>query len=61
VLVLSRKERQWIDGGRIKVYVVQIFGGKVRLGFEAPKEVTVHRGGVAEAIRKAEETAEEVT
>ena len=44
MLVLSRKtnERIMIDG-RITIVVVEIRGGKVRLGIEAPPEVKVHR------------------
>jgi carbon storage regulator len=44
MLVLSRKENECIViDGRIKVTVVEIKGGKIKLGIEAPKEVGVWR------------------
>jgi len=47
MLIFSRKkhEKVVIDGG-IEVVVIEIRGDKVRLGFKAPKEVTVDRGEV---------------
>ena len=44
MLVLSRRigERLVIDG-RITVTVIDIRGGQIRLGIEAPKEVPVWR------------------
>lgn len=38
----------------VTIVVVEIRGGKVRLGVEAPKEVPVHRLEVLEAIRREE-------
>jgi carbon storage regulator len=35
--------------------VIEIRGDKVRLGIDAPKEVTVHREEVYEAIRKEQQ------
>lgn len=53
MLVLSRKKNEGIEiGGDVKVIVVEIRGDKVRLGIEAPKEVSVHRSEVGEAIRR---------
>ena len=44
MLVLSRKERESvIVGNDVRVTVVAIRGDKVRLGFEAPSSVAVHR------------------
>lgn len=44
MLVLSRKEDQVIViDGRIRVTVVEIRGNQVRLGIEAPKDVTIFR------------------
>ncbi len=44
MLVLSRKKDESIViGDNIIVTVVEIHGDRVRLGFVAPKEVTIHR------------------
>ncbi len=54
MLVLARmRDESIVIGDGIKVTVVDIRGGKVRLGIEAPKDVPVHREEVAEAIKKA--------
>jgi carbon storage regulator len=53
VLVLSRKRNEKIViGDRITVVVLDIHGEQVQLGIEAPREITVHRHEVYEAIRK---------
>ncbi len=52
ILVLSRKKcESIIIGDNITIVVVEIRGDKVRLGIEAPKEITVHRNEVYEAIQ----------
>ena len=54
MLVLTRKKNESIViRDDIVVMVVEIQGDKVRLGIEAPKEVTVHRREVYEAIDRA--------
>jgi len=59
MLVLSRKENESIViGDDVFVVVGQIRRDKVRLGIEAPKEVTVHRREVYEAIKRSEEQQE---
>jgi carbon storage regulator len=52
MLVLSRKKNESIIiNDHIVVTVVEIRGDKVRLGIDAPKDVTVHRREVYEAIQ----------
>jgi len=51
MLVLSRKKNESvIIHDNITVTVIEIRGDKVRLGIEAPKDVSVHRQEVYEAI-----------
>ena len=51
MLVLSRKkDESIIISDHITITVVEIRGDKVRLGIEAPKDVSVHRREVYEAI-----------
>ena len=63
MLVLSRKkDEKIIIGDNISIMVVEIRGDKVRLGIDAPKEVSVHRREVYEAIqRKTNEESAEVS
>lgn len=51
MLILSRRkdESVVIDGG-IKIMVVEIRENSVRLGIDAPKDVTVHRSEVQDEI-----------
>jgi len=52
MLILSRKcNEQIVIGENIVVTVVAIRGGNVRLGIDAPKDVTVHREEVFRAIQ----------
>jgi carbon storage regulator len=60
MLVLSRKKNeQIVIGGDITIVIVEIRGDKVRLGIEAPKEVTVHRREVFDQIAKEKANGEE--
>ena len=53
MLVVSRKKNESIIiDNQISIMVVEIRGDKVRLGIEAPKEITVHRHEVQEAINR---------
>lgn len=57
MLVLWRKENETIvlDDGVITIHVLGIVGNKVRLGVDAPREISAHRG---EAWRKRQREAE---
>ena len=58
MLVLARERDQTIMiGDGIQVTVVDIRGDKVRLGISAPRDVSVHRKEVYEAIRKSNHDA----
>src|SRR5206468_3429066 len=60
MLVLSRKkDESIIINDHIRVTVVEIRGDKVRLGIDAPKDVTVHRKEVYEAIQSQLKAHEE--
>jgi len=51
MLVLTRKLGEVIKiGDRIKVVVVSIEGGSVKLGVEAPEEIAVHRQEIYDRI-----------
>lgn len=53
MLVLSRKDSETVViDNKITVVVVEIRGDKVRLGFDAPQNVSVHRGEVQAAINR---------
>ena len=55
MLVLSRKKNQVIRiNNDISIIVVDIRGDKVRLGFDAPKDVPIHRKEVYDAIHRDE-------
>ena len=55
MLVLSRKKGESIViNDNIVVTVVDIRGDKVRLGFDAPKDIPIHRQEVYDAIRRSE-------
>ena len=55
MLMLSRKKNESIViNDNIVVMVIEIRGDKVRLGFDAPKDVRIHRREVYDAIRRSE-------
>lgn len=52
MLVLSRKiNESIIIGDNVEVTVVEVNGRNVKIGIAAPKDVSVHRKEVYEAIR----------
>ncbi len=58
MLVLSRQRDETIMiGDNIEITVVDIRGDKVRLGINAPSDVTVHRKEVWEAIQRENRAA----
>jgi carbon storage regulator len=62
MLVLTRKKNErLVVNDNIVITVVDIRGDKVRLGFDAPTEVPIHRQEVHDAIKRkaAEEAAAE--
>jgi len=64
MLVLARKRNeQIVIGDNIVITVVDIQGDKVRLGFEAPNDVAIHRKEIYERIQheKQQETDEKPT
>lgn len=53
MLVLSRKKDEAIViGDNIRIVIVEVRGDKVRIGIEAPKDVSVHRKEIYEAIQR---------
>lgn len=61
MLVLSRQRDETIMiGDEVEVTVVDIRGDKVRLGISAPRQVTVHRKEVYDAIKRENQAAAQV-
>ncbi len=51
MLVLSRnKEESVIIDNKIEVVIVDVRGDKVRLGIDAPRDISIHRKEIQEAI-----------
>lgn len=60
MLVLSRKkDEKIVIGDNITLMVIEIRGDKVRLGIDAPRDVTVHREEIYEAIKREATDVEE--
>lgn len=56
MLVLSRqKDESIIIGDDIEITIVDVRGDKVRLGINAPRDISVHRKEVYDAIQKEKE------
>jgi carbon storage regulator len=53
MLVLSRQSDETIIiGDNIRVTIVEVRGDKVRIGIDAPRDVSVHRQEIYDAIRR---------
>jgi len=53
MLVLSRqRDESIIIGDNVQITIVDIRGDKVRLGIEAPADISVHRKEVFDAIQR---------
>ncbi len=62
MLVLTRRQdEQIVIGGDIVVTVVEVKGNMVRLGFNAPPQVSIHRREVHEEITRANRLAASVS
>ncbi|MDH4261994.1 MAG: carbon storage regulator CsrA [Spirochaetia bacterium] len=58
MLVLSRKTNESIIiGENIEILIVEIKGDQVKLGINAPKDVTLYRGEIYDAIQKENKEA----
>ena len=62
MLILSRKlgESIIIDD-RIEVKVLEIVDGKIKIGIEAPKDVTIHRKEVYDEIKNENKKASDIS
>ncbi len=62
MLVLTRSvgQRLIINEGEIKLNVLEIKGNQVRIGVDAPRNITVHREEIYERIKAETEVPEEV-
>ncbi len=58
MLIVTRKEGEVVVvNDTIEVVLVSIEGGQVRLGFNAPRDVRIHRKEVYDRIRSANQEA----
>jgi carbon storage regulator len=59
MLVLSRKARQRIViGENIELVVLAVTGDRVKLGFDAPSNVTIHREEIHQRIQSESPTGD---
>lgn len=60
MLVLSRqKDESIMIGDDVEITIVDVRGDKVRLGINAPRNITVHRKEIYLAIQKEKEAKKE--
>ena len=58
MLILSRKiNESIIIGDNIEVMVVEVKGDQVKLGISAPREVSLYRGEIFQAIQEENKNA----
>lgn len=58
MLVLTRKAGESIViGNQVRVTILEIQGRQIRLGIEAPGDISVHRGEVYERIKQENQMA----
>lgn len=54
MLILTRKQGESvIIGDNIKVTILQVQGTNIRVGIEAPQEISVHREEIFERIQES--------
>ena len=57
MLVLTRRINEVVMiGENIKIFVLGINGQQIRLGFEAPKDVEIHREEIYDRIQQQRQT-----
>jgi len=56
MLVLSRHKGESIMVDDVEVTIVDVRGDKVRIGINAPRDISVHRKEIYLAIQKEKET-----
>ena len=62
MLILTRKLGENIRiGDKVKITVLDIKGGQVKLGIDAPPHIAVHREEIYERIREENRRASNVT
>lgn len=58
MLVLTRKAGESIViGNQVRITILEIQGRQIRLGVEAPGDISVHRGEVYERIKQENQMA----
>ena len=62
MLILSRRLGESIKiGDEVTVTILQVKGGQVRIGIDAPREIAVHREEIYQRIANASPQASSIT